>query len=242
MPIRQPRFIRARSGATLIAAILLAAGLFVAGGWLDIAIVFRAALAWISDLGPWGWAIFIAMYTAATVLVLPTFLLTLGAGAVYGILGGAALASVGATLGATAAFFIGRHLARDWVARYLEDHPMFRALDQVVAREGWKIVGLTRLTPAIPFVVKNYAYGLTQVSPRDYILASWVAMTPGILLNAYMGSLVGNLATLGTQATARGPLHWALYTVGFGATVAVTVYVARLARAALHERLDTTAR
>ena len=229
---------RAWSHAKLFGLAALVVGLLAAGRWLDMAALFRASLAWIEGLGPWGWAIFIGLYVLATVLFLPAFLLTLGAGAVYGILEGTVLVSVGATLGATAAFFIGRHLARDWVASRIEGHRTFRALDEAVAREGWKIVGLTRLSPAIPFVLQNYAYGLTQVGPRDYILASWIGMIPGILLYVYLGSLAGSLAGLGATSRTRTPVEWALYAFGLAATVAVTVYVTRLARKALREQAE----
>jgi len=145
--------------------------------------------------------------------------------------------SIGATIGATAAFFIGRYLARDWVARKIEGNPAFKALDEAVGHEGWKIVGLTRLSPALPFVLQNYAYSLTRVTPRDYILASWIGMTPGILMYAYLGSLAGDLAALGATERVRTPAEWALYIAGLAATVAVTVYVTRLARAALKQRM-----
>ena len=73
-----------------------------------------------------------------------------------------------------AAFFVGRYLARGWVVKQIEANPRFKAIDEAVAGEGWKIVGLTRLSPAFPFNLLNYAFGVTRVSPRDYILASWI--------------------------------------------------------------------
>ena len=213
------------------------AALLVLGKLLHAQAFFHTALAWIQGLGPWGPAIFVALYVVATVLLFPAFVLTLGAGAVYGVMLGSVLVSVGATIGATAAFFIGRYLARDWVARKIEGNPAFKALDEAVGHEGWKIVGLTRLSPALPFVLQNYAYSLTRVTPRDYILASWIGMTPGILMYAYLGSLAGDLAALGATERVRTPAEWALYIAGLAATVAVTVYVTRLARAALKQRM-----
>ena len=213
------------------------AALLVLAKLLHAQAFFHAALEWIQELGPWGPAIFVALYVAATVLLLPAFILTLGAGAVYGVLLGSVLVSAGATIGAAAAFFIGRYLARDWVAWKVEGNPTFKALDEAVGREGWKIVGLTRLSPALPFVLQNYAYSLTRVTPRDYILASWLGMIPGILMYAYLGSLAGTLAELGVVERARTPAEWALYAVGLLATVAVTVYVTRLARVALRQRI-----
>lgn len=180
-----------------------------------------------------------ALYVLATVLFLPGWILTLGAGAVFGVIKGSILVSIGATLGATAAFLIGRHLARGWVASKTAGNPRFEAIDAAVAREGWKIVGLTRLSPAFPFNLLNYAFGLTRVSLRDYVLASWIGMMPGTVMYVYLGSLAGDLATLGSGRASRTPAEWGLYVVGLLATVGVTVYVTRIARAALDKRITT---
>jgi uncharacterized membrane protein YdjX (TVP38/TMEM64 family) len=199
--------------------------------------LLRSALAWIDGLGLLGALLFVVLYVAACVFFVPGSLLTLGAGAVYGVLQGTALVSVASTLGATAAFLVGRHLARDWVARKIAGNARFRAVDEAVAREGWKIVGLTRLSPVFPFVFLNYAYGVTRVSVRDYVLASWVGMLPGTLVYVYLGSLAGDLARLGAGERTRTAGEWVLYAVGLAATVAVTVYVTRIARAALARRV-----
>jgi uncharacterized membrane protein YdjX (TVP38/TMEM64 family) len=171
----------------------------------------------------------------AAVLLVPGLILTLGAGAVFGLVTGTIAVSIGATLGATAAFLVGRHLARDAVARRLEAYPAFAAIDAAVAREGWKIVGLTRLSPVFPFVLLNYAFGLTRVPLRQYVLASWIGMLPGIVTYVYLGSVAGNLAGL-SPGRARTPAEWGLSLIGLAATLAVTLHVTRLARGALRRR------
>lgn len=85
--------------------------------------------------------LFVPLYVAATVLFVPGVVLTLGAGAVFGVVHGAVTVSVAATLGATAAFLIGRYLARDAVARRLETNPRFRALDEAVGQEPGRSSG-----------------------------------------------------------------------------------------------------
>jgi uncharacterized membrane protein YdjX (TVP38/TMEM64 family) len=171
------------------------------------------------------------------VLFLPGSILTLGAGFVFGVVRGSVLVSISATLGATAAFLVGRYLARDWVGAKIAGNEKFRAVDEAVAREGWKIVGLTRLSPAFPFNLLNYAFGVTRVSLRDYFFASWIGMLPGTVMYVYIGSLAGDLATLGAGDRQRSAAEWALYVVGLVATIAVTVYVTRLARRALQRRV-----
>jgi uncharacterized membrane protein YdjX (TVP38/TMEM64 family) len=209
----------------------------VVGRMLDVAAALQRTLASITALGPWGPVIFVLFYVAVTVFLLPAVILTLGAGALFGVAQGFVLVSAGATLGATAAFLIGRHLTRDWVARRVARSPKLKAIDEAVAREGWKIVLLTRLSPAFPFVLLNYVFGLTRVSLRHYVLASWIGMMPGIVLYAYIGSLAGDVAAAAAGGRTRSVWEWAVYALGLAATVALTVYVTRLARRALDTRI-----
>lgn len=193
----------------------------------------KQALDWISQLGPWGAVIFIAIYVVATVLFIPGSVLTLGAGAVFGVAWGSVYASIGSTLGATCAFLVGRYFARDAIARKIEGNDRFAAIDKAVAKEGWKIVGLTRLSPVFPFTLLNYAFGLTRVKLSHYVLASWIGMMPGTVMYVYVGSLAK--AATGTHNRTTG--EWALYGVGLLATVIVTVFVTRIAKQALAKKI-----
>jgi uncharacterized membrane protein YdjX (TVP38/TMEM64 family) len=197
----------------------------------------RAALDWLEGLGALAPVFFIVTYVLTTVLFVPGFILTLGAGILFGVVLGTATVSIAATLGATAAFIIGRYLAREWVEQKIQGRPKFAAVDKAVAREGWKIVLLTRLSPIFPFNLLNYAFGLTRVSLGGYFLASWIGMLPGTLMYVYIGSLIGNLALLGTDERSRTTLEWIFYGAGLLVAVAVTFYVTRLARNALQERV-----
>ena len=195
--------------------------------------ILRNALVWIDSLGSWGAIAFIVLYILATVAFLPGSILTLGAGVVFGVFFGSVYVFIGATLGAIAAFLVGRYLARDWIAQKIAENQKFKAIDQAVGQEGFKIVLLTRLSPIFPFFLLNYAYGITGVSLKDYAIAS-VGMIPGTITFVYIGSLAGNLATLGTQTPTINPaLEWTIRIIGFMATLAVTLYVTKLARKAL---------
>lgn len=196
--------------------------------------LLKTGLDWVEQLGPAGPVIFILMYIVACVFFIPGSVLTLGAGAMFGVIKGSVFVSVGSTLGATAAFLVGRYVARDWVARKISKNAKFAAIDQAVGNEGWKIVGLTRLSPVFPFALLNYAYGLTKVSLRDYVLASWVGMMPGTVMYVYIGSL----ARLGVDAQQTTTAQTVLKIVGLLATVAVTVYVTKTARKALRTRIE----
>jgi uncharacterized membrane protein YdjX (TVP38/TMEM64 family) len=200
--------------------------------------LLRNALQWIESLGIIGGIAFIAIYIIATVAFLPGSILTLGAGVVFGLLLGAVYVFVGATLGAIAAFLVGRYLARGWISKKIEGNQKFAAIDKAVAKEGFKIVLLTRLSPVFPFNLLNYAFGITGVSLKDYALGS-VGMIPGTIMYVYIGSLAGDLARIGTESQPTNPaIQWAIRIIGFIATVAVTVYVTRVARKALAEKVD----
>jgi uncharacterized membrane protein YdjX (TVP38/TMEM64 family) len=215
---------------------LAIAGLLLAARSFDAPALLRSALDGLAALGPWGPVLFVVLYVAASVLFLPGSVLTLGAGAAFGVVTGAIVVSIGATLGAATAFLVGRYLAREWVAKKIDGNPTFQAIDEAVAREGWKIVGLARLSPVFPFNLLNYAFGLTRVSLRHFVLASWVGMMPGTAMYVYLGALAGHLAGAGRGEASRTPAEWALYALGLLATVAVTVYVTRAARRALARR------
>src|SRR5271156_5268224 len=211
-------------------AILYGAHRVGAGPWLT------NALDWIRGLGALAPVAFIAIYIAACVLFVPGSILTIGAGVIFGVVRGSIYVSIAATLGATAAFIVGRYFARDWIARKLEGNARFKAIDEAVVREGWKIVILTRLSPVFPFNLLNYAYGLTRVTLRDYFFASWAGMIPGTILYVYIGSLSGDLARAAGGNARRTPAGWALTAVGFVATVAVAVYATRIGARALREK------
>lgn len=200
-----------------------------AGGYVP---VFAA---WVNGLGVWGPAVFIAGYALAVVAFVPASLLTLAAGAIFGVSAGTAYVFVAATLGSSLAFLVSRYLARRAVERRVQGNERFAAIDRAVSEQGRKIVFLLRLSPVFPFNLLNYALGLTGVRFLDYLAAA-VGMLPGTLLYVYSGKVAGDVAALaGGARMERGAGGTALLAVGFGATVVVTTLVTRIARRALAE-------
>src|SRR5438034_1878669 len=210
-------------------------GIVLALKYSHVQDLLKSALDWIGKLGPWGPVIFVGLYVVATVLFVPGSVLTLGAGAAFGVVLGSVCVSISATLGATAAFLVGRYLARDAIARKIEKNERFAAIDRAVADEGWKIVFLTRLSPVFPFTLLNYAFGLTRVKLSHYVLASWIGMMPGTVMYVYLGSLVN----VGAGHRQRTTGEWTLYGVGLLATIAVTIFVTRVARKALEKKIGS---
>lgn len=212
--------------AALVAIALVARS---AGGYLP------AFAGWIGERGAWGVLAFILGYAAATVVAFPGSLLTLAAGAIFGIAQGTAYVFGGAVLGSSAAFLIARYIARPTVEKRVASDPRFAQIDRAVGREGWKIVGLLRLSPLLPYNLLNYALGLTSVSFRDYLIGA-LGMIPGTLLYVYSGKVAGELVVLaGGGAVQRGTGYYIVLAVGLVATVAATVWVGRIARKALRE-------
>lgn len=189
----------------------------------------------VKDLGPLGPLVFALVYIAATVLLIPASLLTAGAGVIFGLGLGLAVVSVASTTGAALAFLIARYLARSRVEKMAESNDKFAAIDAAISEGGWKIVAMLRLSPAVPFGLQNYLYGLTKIGFIPYVITSWIAMLPGTLLYVYLG-LAARKAAGGGEGTSAG--QWILLVVGLAATVAVTVYITRLAQAKLAERSE----
>jgi uncharacterized membrane protein YdjX (TVP38/TMEM64 family) len=203
--------------------------------------LLQRTLLWVKSLGPTGIIAFIVIYNLAAVLLIPGSLLTLGGGALYGVFWGSVYVLIAATLGATVAFLIGRYFARDWVFQKIQGHPRFQAIDAAVAQEGLKIVLLTRLSPIFPFNLLNYAFGVTCVSLKDYVLGS-VGMLPGTVMYVYIGSLAGDIAALGVPQVISPQAQiaqWLVKLVGVLATVAVTVYITRIAKRSLNQRVES---
>jgi uncharacterized membrane protein YdjX (TVP38/TMEM64 family) len=166
-----------------------------------------AVLQDVQSMGFWGRLAYIVIYVLACVLFLPGSLLTIGAGFVFGFGLGIVTVSIGSTLGAGAAFLLARTLMRDWVTRAVSHRPEFQAIDTAVAKEGFKVVLFTRLSPLLPFNLLNFAFGLTKVSFRDYLIASWLGMLPGAVLYTYIGTTIKNLADLNSSRTFDTPAH-----------------------------------
>jgi uncharacterized membrane protein YdjX (TVP38/TMEM64 family) len=224
---RRPRLplIKLALGTLAIAAVVVVARR--AGAYLP------AFAEWVNGLGLWGPVVFIIGYALATVAFLPGAILTLAAGAIFGVAAGVVCVFIAAVLGSCAAFLVARYLTRSAVERRLAGNPRFAAIDRAVGAQGRKIVFLLRLSPVFPFNLLNYALGLTQVRFVDYLAAS-PGMLPGTLLFVYSGKLAGDVAALtGGAAVQKGAGYYTVLAIGLVATVLATMVITRTARKAL---------
>lgn len=223
--------------------IFLIAILLIAAKYFNIQEFLYSLINQVNSLGIWGPIAYIGIYNLATLLFVPGSLLTFKGGCLFGLFWGSIYVLIAAMIGATSAFLIGRYLSRDWVANQINQHPKLKAIDLAVAKEGWKIVLLTRLCPVFPFNLLNYVFGVTQVSLKDYILGSF-GIIPGTVIYVYIGSLAGNLAISNLSDAPMTPesqfYQYIIQAIGLIATITVTIYVTKVAQKALHQSMVIT--
>lgn len=201
----------------------------------EIAPRLLGIVARIHDLGAVAPIAFVLVYSVAVVALIPASLLTIAAGAVFGLVKGALYALTGAIVGSTAAFLLGRHAFRRIVTRRLASMPRFAAVERAVSAQGRRIVFFLRLSPLVPFNVLNYALGLTTISLTDFLIAS-AGMIPGTIVYAYGGKVTGEALALAGQAQVpRNASYYVLLLGGLAATVAATTVATRTARRALRD-------
>ena len=217
--------------AGLLVAVVI--GLFTASWFLPVGTWVEAFTHWIQQQGPLGVLYFMCGYVLATVLFFPDSLFTIAAGIVFGLFWGTLIALISATIGATLAFLIGRYLAREPVEKWSKNYRIFGALDSAIGANDWKVIGLLRLSPLVPFNLSNYFFGVTQARLWAYVAASLVGMTPGVFMYAYLG--YAGKATLGHTGSI-GTSQIALLSIGLVATIVVIWYVTRLARKELQKK------
>ncbi|MFI5198334.1 MAG: TVP38/TMEM64 family protein [Thermoanaerobaculia bacterium] len=190
--------------------------------------LLRSFQGWVTGLGPLGWVLYALVYAVCCVLFVPASVLTLGAGALYGLWTGTAIVLAGATLGATLSFLLAKSVLRKKIERMTAGNAKFAALDRAIAKEGAKIVFLIRLSPVFPFTYINYAFGLTGVRTAPYVLASFVGMIPGTFAYVYLGAAAAIAASGQMDSTKK-----ALQIGGAVVALAVTIFVARVATKAI---------
>jgi len=189
----------------------------------------------LSTLGVWGPVLFVLVYIASTVVLAPAFLLTIAAGALWGLWRGTLLVYLGAVLGASAVFALASPLAQSRLLRWVDRQPRFAAARQTIVGQGLWIMFLLRLSPLVPFVFLNYALALGGVRYRDYFLAM-VGMLPAIVMYVYYGKVVGDVAMLVSGVRPpRGVAYYALLVVGLIATIAATMMITRAAKQAIEK-------
>ena len=139
----------------------------------------------VRSTGVAGPLIFIALYVALTVLLVPGTLLTATGGVLFGVAFGTVLSLISATLAATICFLIGRRLGREQVEQIAGKR--IGELDDWIARNGFAAVLYVRLIPLFPFNALNYVAGVSAVDLRSYIAGTAVGIIPGTFAYTALG-------------------------------------------------------
>jgi uncharacterized membrane protein YdjX (TVP38/TMEM64 family) len=211
----------------LIAVAVLAA-LIVLFRTLPVTDWLRDFQTWVRGLGAIGYVVYALVYALCVVVFVPATPLTLGAGAIFGFVGGTIVVVIGATLGAILAFLLARTVLRKRVAKMTEGNAKFRALDRAIAAEGIKIVFLVRLAVVFPFTFVNYAFGVTGVRLAGYVLATIVGIIPATSAFVFASSAATKAATSNLASTQKIVLI-----AGGIVAVIVSIFIGRIATKAI---------
>ena len=173
-------------------------------------------------------------------LLVPGPVLAVFGGALYGKLAGFGVVLLAVVVGQSVAYVIGRFLLRDWVVDFASKRiTKFSIVDSVVAREGWKLVLLLRLSPLLPDSLLNYVLAVTAISYGTYVVTSMLAVLPWTIGFVYIGSLAHNVA----EAAQNGvQVSSTALAVSMAASVVFLGifgwFTAKMSRKALAEALD----
>ncbi|XP_059660519.1 uncharacterized protein LOC132306927 [Cornus florida] len=216
----------------------------IAGACISLPVekILKDFLQWVKEeLGPWGPLVLAVAYIPLTILAVPASVLTLGGGYLFGLPMGFIADSIGATIGATAAFILGRTIGRSYVISKLKNYPKFQAVAIAIQRSGFKIVLLLRLVPLLPFNMLNYLLSVTPVRLGEYMLASWVGMMPITLALVYVGTTLKDLSDVTHGWSEVTTTRWVIMASGFVISVILMVYITKVAKASLDKALAENA-
>lgn len=218
--------------------LLLIAAIATAFYTLPVEKFLKDFLVWIKqNLGPWGPLVLALSYIPLTVLAVPASILTLGGGYLFGLPLGFIADSIGATIGATAAFMIGRTIGKPYVIAKLKDYPKFQAVAIAIQRSGFKIVLLLRLVPLLPFNMLNYLLSVTPVGIVEYMIASWLGMMPITFALVYVGTTLKDLAEVTHGWSEVSTTRWVIIISGFVISAILMVCVTKVAKSSLEKAL-----
>ena len=220
-PKAGPNWVKRIGIVAVIAAVIVGFRKLPTGEWIE------QVNTWVESLGAWGPLAYGGFYILAALLFIPGSAITIGAGALFGLGIGTVVVSLASTASAAIALPLARSLFRNKVQKFAEERPSFQAVDKAIEDGGWKVVGLLRLSPIVPFSALNYLLGITNVRYLPAVLISWIAMLPGTLLYVYFGAIGKDVAS----GKERGPGQWAMIIAGLVATLVVTVYLTKMAKA-----------
>jgi uncharacterized membrane protein YdjX (TVP38/TMEM64 family) len=191
--------------------------------------------AWLPGRGLTGVLLYAPIYALVPLLLMPATPFAIGAGLIFGFWLGLLAVMLGSVLTATSGFLLARFLFRGRLEARIRRRPSYAAVDRVIARDGWKTLGLLRLTWLHCGLI-NYAYGLSAMSYSRFIVISAVALVPGSAISVYLGAAgaVGYELFV-TGEWERTTLEYVAIAGGVVAAIVVSVLMATRAKRAIEE-------
>lgn len=218
--------------------ILFAAGIISTIIFLPFEKWLISVLEWTKGMGIWGPVVVASLYAAGAILFLPGSFMTMAAGFLFKVVLGTITVSVGSTIGACAAFMVARTFGRKWIAARIVKSRQFTAFDQAVKHHAFKVILLTRLSPAFPYNMLNYAFGLTKIEFWKYAFGSWIGMIPPTIMYTYFGSGLRSLTEIAAGRPENSPSERIFFWAGLAVTIVATLFIANLARKALQQKIQ----
>jgi len=150
---------------------------------------------YVLGFGALSFLVYIAIYAFGTLVSIPGTILTFVGAILFGTWLGTGLTVIGATIGASAAFFAARHLGRDFVQGLMKGK--FKTFQKQVEKHAFKGILFLRLVPAFPFIAINYGSGLVKMKFMDYFWATFIGIIPGTFVYTYLFSTWGDAVLMG---------------------------------------------
>ncbi|MCB9738384.1 MAG: TVP38/TMEM64 family protein [Deltaproteobacteria bacterium] len=211
-------------GVALFGAGALFLALKPAGGPTEIA-------RWLHDAGPAGMAVVVAGVALSTPLFVPSGILAIIPGYVWGTALGTGLTVLGAALGGAINILLARRLLGDWVGRMVAGNPMLAALRQSIATRGFRIALGLRLSPVAPYALLAYLAGIAGLRVRVFALASILGGIPWTSVYAAFGALLATQRkVVALDAPPESPGMTALRVAGVLFTIGIAWWIGRVAR------------
>lgn len=144
-----------------------------------------------------GMLYFSAFYVLAEILAIPAVpILTASSGYLFGTIPGTVTCLFSAAIAASVSYVIGKTILRGYVEKVLDKSPKFKSIDNAIAKEGFKLMLLLRLSPLFPFALSNYLYGASSIRFLPYFFGTLLGFAPGTFAYVYAGTIGKALLTI----------------------------------------------
>lgn len=192
--------------------------------------------AWIARLGPLGLLAFVALFVVTTSVLVPDTLLSLIAGALFGMAWGLAVIVGGSLLAAGLQYALSRRLLRAWIDRKVAAKPSLAAIQRAVSRDEFRLQVLLRLSPLNPATL-SYLLGAAGVRFSGFLVAC-LALVPGLAIEVYFGHAGKHAARMVGHEQPHDRVHELTVLAGALTCVVVLLLISKIVRKALVQAME----